>query len=302
MPDHEISVSVSDEFSDWSATAARLTASVPPSPDVSAPPSPGPNISLGGDGHEPSESDAQRDVVHGVSSLSGRGSGGVKRHKTYYFDNDQVIFLAEDTLFNVHKSILSRHSPVFRDMFEMPPTVDVEGSFDSNPIRLENVKALDFERLLSILYPTTVGKHTATLPEWISILQLATTWLFDDIRTLAISSLSKFDIEPVQKVAIALQCDVPEWLHSSYMALCDRAAPLTLEEARRLGVDVVAQLAYAREVYRDNRYRFKRGDVDLSSIVSEVFGTTPPVDIPPALVLKPFPAGWNIQSVEGVLR
>jgi hypothetical protein len=141
---------------------------------------------------------------------------------------------------------------------------------------------------LSILYPPIAGEYRATLPEWISILQLATRWLFDDIRNLAIRELANFDdIEPVQKVAIALQNDIPEWLHPSYMALCERPNPLTVEEARKLGVEVVAQLARAREIFRDNRYRYKR-DVDLSNIVSEVFGTSPPNedDKPPALVLR----------------
>jgi len=185
-----------------------------------------------------------------------------------------------------------RHSAVFRDMFEMPPTVGeaVEGTSDQNPIRLDGVSAVDFERLLSILYPPMIGEHTATLAEWISILQLATRWLFDDIRSLAIRELANFDIEPVQKVAIALQTDIPEWLHPSYVALCERHNPLSVEEARRLGVEVVAQLARAREIFRDNRYKYKR-DVDLSSIVSEVFGTAPsiPDDRPPALVL---PMRW----------
>ena len=150
--------------------------------------------------------------------------------------------------------------------------------------------ALDFECLLSILYPPTIGEHSATLTEWISILQLATRWLFDDIRSLAIRELANFEIEPVQKVVIALQNDVPEWLHPSYMALCERHNPLSVEEARRLGVEVVAQLARAREIYRDHRYTIKQ-EVDLSNIVSEVFGTSRPVpdDKPPALVLR-YPA------------
>lgn len=132
-----------------------------------------------------------------------------------------------------------------------------------------------------------IGEHRVLLSDWIPILQLSTRWLFDDIRSLAIRELAKNDIEPVQKVAIALQNDVPEWLHPSYMALCERPNPLTVEEARKLGVEVVAQLACAREIFRDNRYRYKR-DVDLSNIVSEVFGTYPPNqdDKPPALVLR----------------
>ncbi|GJJ08408.1 hypothetical protein Clacol_002624 [Clathrus columnatus] len=220
-------------------------------------------------------------------------AGSIRRHKNYYFDNDQVIFLVEDTLFNVHRSLLMRHSTVFKDMFEMPSGPvsgeSVEGSNDENPVRLENVRAVDFERLLSILYPSVIGKYSATLPEWISILQLATRWLFDDIRTLAITELTDLKIDPVQKVAIALQCDIPEWLHSSYVALCLRQYPLTLDEGRKLGVDVVTKLAYTREVYRDNSHISHREDY-ASKLVTDVFGTTPSKrdDKPPELVLK-----WN---------
>jgi len=74
---------------------------------------------------------------------------------------------------------------------------------------------------------------------------------------------------------------------------------LTVEEARRLGVDVVALLAYAREIYRDSRYRYKREPVDLSNIVSEVFGTRPPQeeDKPPALPMLKYPQpGFHINA------
>lgn len=160
---------------------------------------------------------------------------------------------------------------------------------------MDNVKAIDFERLLSILYPSVVGKYSASLPEWISILQLATRWLFDDIRALAIAELSDFKIDPVQKVAIALQCDIPEWLHSAYMVLCIRKNPLTLEEGRKLGVDVVTKLAYAREIYRDNNTHRNYRDEDVSLLVTDVFGTTPSTkdDKPPELVLKWNGLSWN---------
>ena len=41
-----------------------------------------------------------------------------QNHPTLYFDDGNVIFRTGRTLFCVHKSLLSKHSPVFRDLFK----------------------------------------------------------------------------------------------------------------------------------------------------------------------------------------
>ncbi len=39
-------------------------------------------------------------------------------HPTLYFDDGNVILTTGRTLFCVHRSLLSKHSPVFRELFE----------------------------------------------------------------------------------------------------------------------------------------------------------------------------------------
>ena len=53
----------------------------------------------------------------------------VQHHAKLYFDDGNVVFSAVSSVtgdrryFRVHKSILSRHSPVLGDMFALPPLV-----------------------------------------------------------------------------------------------------------------------------------------------------------------------------------
>jgi hypothetical protein len=51
--------------------------------------------------------------------------------------------------------MFERESPVFADMFSFPAgsLKEPEGNKDTSPVRLEQVKTVDFERLLGLLYP-----------------------------------------------------------------------------------------------------------------------------------------------------
>lgn len=54
-------------------------------------------------------------------------SHDIPRHKDFWFEDGNVVFVARKSMaFRVHKSILSRKSTVFRDMFAMPQPADVE--------------------------------------------------------------------------------------------------------------------------------------------------------------------------------
>jgi hypothetical protein len=84
--------------------------------------------------------------------------------------------------------------------------------------------------------------------DWISILDLASRWEFDDIRALAIRQLSTLDMDPVEKIALEHRFGIDrEWAYSSYIALCSRMTPLTVEEANKLGSETTAMVAIARE-------------------------------------------------------
>ena len=79
------------------------------------------------------------------------------------------------------------------------------------------------------------------------MLDIAQMWGFDDVRKFAIANLSKQNIEIVEKAYLAQKYEVKEWYEDAFFDLANRKEPLTVKEARKLGVDLVAKLAIARE-------------------------------------------------------
>ena len=67
------------------------------------------------------------------------------------------LFQVEETLYKLHRSLLERHSPVFQELFTVPqPEGSTEGLADDNPIVLPGIQAVNFTRLLWLLYPPCV--------------------------------------------------------------------------------------------------------------------------------------------------
>lgn len=57
-------------------------------------------------------------------------------------------------LFSVSKIYFEKHSSVFKDMLSLPPgRDDARGASDANPIHLEGISCVDFERLLAEMCP-----------------------------------------------------------------------------------------------------------------------------------------------------
>ncbi|KAG9080733.1 hypothetical protein FRC06_006207, partial [Ceratobasidium sp. 370] len=79
------------------------------------------------------------------------------RDVKYYFDDGSVIFSVESVLFKIHASRLTSVSEVFHDMLQLPQDLDcVEGTRDTNPVPLPDVKAEQFRNLLYIFYESPV--------------------------------------------------------------------------------------------------------------------------------------------------
>ncbi|KAJ7625578.1 hypothetical protein FB45DRAFT_921805 [Roridomyces roridus] len=112
------------------------------------------------------------------------------RHTKYYMEN--VIFLVENQLFKVPRYRFENNSEIFKTAFELPVTDSAEGQSDEDPIKLEGISSVDFERVLGVLYPANSYK-TETMPKehWISVLKLATLWRMLDVRDLAIANLDR---------------------------------------------------------------------------------------------------------------
>jgi len=61
----------------------------------------------------------------------------------------------EDALYNVPRQPFMRESDVFHDMFSLPVPVGrkAEGQSDEEPVLLQSVSKVDFERLLNLMFP-----------------------------------------------------------------------------------------------------------------------------------------------------
>lgn len=101
------------------------------------------------------------------------------------------------------------------------------------------------------LSPFSNDLDTLTLSQWAAVLHLSTEWSFDRIRQRAIDL---FDApafadqqDALDRLDLAFQCHVPQWVLPAYDALCRRVEPLSAEEGPRLGWTRFAALCRLRE-------------------------------------------------------
>lgn len=62
----------------------------------------------------------QDDVEQNVLAEPAHTTTTPQQHADFWFSDGSVVLLAQDTMFRVHKTFLSRHSIIFRDMFALP--------------------------------------------------------------------------------------------------------------------------------------------------------------------------------------
>ncbi|KAK7436524.1 hypothetical protein VKT23_019078 [Stygiomarasmius scandens] len=202
-----------------------------------------------------------------------------KRHPRFYFQDGNVVFLVESTIYKIHRYFFHRDSSIFDAMFSLPIPAGQrpEGESEENPICLHGIATQDFDRLLSILYPLWVvivivsisipqlnfisprnflEYEMKTVEEWTSILDLACRWDFSSLHELAVNNLYPIT-STADKIYLGHIYEVIEWLVPAYTELCTRQEPLTLEEGRKLGVDIVTSIGQVRHQirYRSNLNR-----------------------------------------------
>ncbi|KAI0079867.1 hypothetical protein K474DRAFT_1769979 [Panus rudis PR-1116 ss-1] len=127
------------------------------------------------------------------------------RHHNLWFSDGSVVLRADNTLFKVHMSQLSRHSIVFRDLFAMPqpvkagssstsPTTDTleESTYEGLPMLYLHDSARDLAHLLMAIYDGPVfGKNDRADFEVVSgILRLANKYVIELLRKKAVAHLS----------------------------------------------------------------------------------------------------------------
>ncbi|KAJ3523679.1 hypothetical protein NM688_g8687 [Phlebia brevispora] len=75
-----------------------------------------------------------------------------QKHEKLWFDDGNIVLISERTVaFRVHASILSNHSPVFKDMCAMPQPSETERMEDCPVVHLQD-HPLDLEYFLDYIY------------------------------------------------------------------------------------------------------------------------------------------------------
>ena len=95
------------------------------------------------------------------------------RHEALYFPDGNVVICSAGTgegpgrvAFRVHKSVLSFHSTMFKDMFSLPAVDGVNETYDGVPLVNTTDNANGWEDLLGALYHTKCARilHPSDFP------------------------------------------------------------------------------------------------------------------------------------------
>ena len=76
----------------------------------------------------------------------------ISRHSEFWFADGSVIVIVGTTAFRIHKSILSKHSDVFSDLFTVPQPQDGSESMDGCPVVNLPDALSDFVDVMKALY------------------------------------------------------------------------------------------------------------------------------------------------------
>jgi hypothetical protein len=104
--------------------------------------------------------------------------------------------------------------------------------------------------------PRRFGEYEAkTKDDWKCLLTFANNFSMRVIRDLCIEKLEPM-VSGVEKVALAKECGILEWLLPAYMDLCQRMEPLTLEEGKILGVEAMVKIGELRHETQEKLVKF----------------------------------------------
>ncbi|KAH9006220.1 hypothetical protein EDB86DRAFT_2782147, partial [Lactarius hatsudake] len=168
------------------------------------------------------------------------------RHSKYFFKDGNVTFLVDGFLYCVHRYFFSRDSVYFSSRFAQLGVRDHEAS--STTVSLGDIEREDFEAFLSVLYPDKFEERDLSYEQWRSVLHLSTRWGFASLRKLALRSINP--PTSYDRLILARTYAVDDWILPALTALCERKAPLSLDEARGMSMEDIVLVASVREDIR----------------------------------------------------
>jgi len=102
-------------------------------------------------------------------------------------------------------------------------------------------------------------QHDLSYEEWKSVLHLSTRWDFASIRRLALNNIQP--PTPYDRLLLARTYSVDHWVVPALSALCERRAPLSLDEARQMNIEDVVLVATVREDIRSHAVQVDAAEI-----------------------------------------
>lgn len=164
----------------------------------------------------------------------------VKRHEELWYEDGNIVLIAANVAFRVHRSILSRRSLVFNDLFSFPQPGAVE-TYEGFPVIHLSDRPGDLAQLLDAVY------------SGMKFLQHDVTSAWKDLRALILLS-NKYQIEDIQKEAIhelesCYEFDTLDTWDSTYITTVDDGLPFVETNVEYLQIARVARLLGLNTVY-----------------------------------------------------
>jgi hypothetical protein len=91
------------------------------------------------------------------------------------------------------------------------------------------------------------------------VLKLSTLWGFGSLRKLAVASIKPPTSH--DQLLLARTYSIDHWVIPALSALCERVAPLSLDEARGMKIEDVIIVAMVRENIRDQAVRVEAAEI-----------------------------------------
>ena len=91
------------------------------------------------------------------------------------------------------------------------------------------------------------------------MLHLSTQWNFASIRRLVLNNIQP--PTPHDQLLLARTYSVDHWVIPALSALCERSAPLSLDEARQMNIEDVVLVAAVREDIRNQTLRVDAAEI-----------------------------------------
>lgn len=156
-----------------------------------------------------------------------------------------------------------------------------EGQSDDNPLKLDGISAVDFERLLSVIYPMHLDPTEApeyTIDEWRSVLKLSTMWGMTVLRKHCIKKLSPLpsSMSTTDKIVFAREVLAVNWLVDAYCELAKREETISEEEVQNIGLHAAIGILRAREEWLSMQegsyyHSFNRTSYNFRDIIQRIF-------------------------------